>query len=134
MQSRETHGKLKPNYPRPLLGVVGKGVSAPSLPPCLSLPWAGRARAQAFGRFCVRSHSLFVNLQASSTMKVGNAFCEPASTPNLFASPQRAEPQKGSAWPSSVLHLAYTFPIRPLFPPCTTELLQKSFPPWQQTQ
>lgn len=39
------HWKLKPNYPRPLLGVVGKGVSPPSLPvsPCPGLPEQGQS-------------------------------------------------------------------------------------------
>lgn len=45
VQSRETHWKLKPNYSRPFMGVVGKGVSLLSLPvfPCSGLAEQDRA-------------------------------------------------------------------------------------------
>lgn len=62
----ETKAKL----PQALAGSRGKRCFS-SLPPCLSLPWAGRARAEPFGRFCVRSCSPFVG-----TTGVGNALCQ----------------------------------------------------------
>lgn len=132
VQSRETHGKLKPNYPRQFLESWEKVfVFSPSLS-FHALGW--QSKPEPFWPILCRSRSPFVSLEASDTTRVGNAVCEPASTPSLFRKPQRAEPQKGSVWPSPALHLACTFPIQPLFPLCTTELLQNSFPPWQQTQ
>lgn len=129
----ETKAKL----PQAVAGSRGKKHFS-FLHPCHSLPWAYRASAEPFGRCSLWSHSPFGNfsfsLQASSTMSVGYASCEPASTPNIFSCPQRADSQKGSVSPSPALHLARTFTIQPLFPPCTTELLQKSFPPWQRAQ
>lgn len=96
------------------------------------MPWAGRASQSLFGPFCAGAvlplwawkqvtprgwAMLFVSLPAL-----------PASSGNL----RELSPRKGVS--DHHLPCTCTFPIQPLFPPCTTELLQNSFPPWQQTQ
>lgn len=126
LQSRETRQKLKPNHPRPLLGAVGKGVFhlSPPVPPC---PGLAEQRQSFLADFVLAA---VLPLWAGSTTKVDNCVCDSASTLSCFSCPQRAELQKGSVWSSP----ACTFLVRPLFPPCTTELLQKSCPPWQQSQ
>lgn len=106
MQSRETHRKLKPNYPRPLLGVMGKGVSPLSLPvsPCPGLAEPGQ--------------SLLADFVLGAVLPLGA--CKPAAPqgwamlfvslpalPTSFVALREQSPRKGV----SDHHLPCTLPV-----------------------